>query len=66
MDEEIFMIRARRCLRCGRLLTSQEAVENGYGCRCKELAVAEERAKEPIPGQLSILDLFKEDQNGQQ
>lgn len=30
MDGEIFTIRARRCKRCGRLLTSAEAVEKGY------------------------------------
>lgn len=39
MDGEIFTIRARRCKRCGRLLTSAEAVEKGYGVwlpvRCK-------------------------------
>ena len=34
MDGEIFTIRARRCKRCGRLLTSAEAVEKGYGCQC--------------------------------
>lgn len=29
MDGEIFTIRARRCKRCGRLLTSAEAVKKG-------------------------------------
>lgn len=33
MDGEIFTIRARRCKRCGRLLTSAEAVEKGYGVK---------------------------------
>lgn len=32
--DEVFTIQARRCKRCGRLLTSQEAVERGYGCQC--------------------------------
>lgn len=35
MDGEIFTIRARRCKRCGRLLTSAEAVEKGLPVRCK-------------------------------
>ena len=34
MDDEIFTILVRRCKRCGRLLTSKEAVERGYGCQC--------------------------------
>ncbi len=37
MDGEIFTIRARRCKRCGRLLTSAEAVEKRVWLpvRCK-------------------------------
>lgn len=58
MTGEIFTVRARRCLRCGRLLTSCEAVENGYGCRCRELADAEKRAKEPLPGQMNIMEFL--------
>ncbi|MDO4330325.1 MAG: DUF6011 domain-containing protein [Lachnospiraceae bacterium] len=50
MDGEIFTIRARRCKRCGRLLTSKEAVERGYGCQCAAKAKAEEVAKAPLPG----------------
>lgn len=48
MDGEIFTIRARRCKRCGRLLTSAEAVEKGYGCQCAAKAQAEEDEKKPI------------------
>jgi len=65
MDDEIFTIKARRCLRCGRLLTSDEAIREGYGCRCKELADAEARALEPLPGQMTIMDYFKEDRYGE-
>lgn len=54
--DEVFTIKARKCLRCGRILTSQEAIENGYGCRCKELADAATREKEPLPGQLDIYE----------
>lgn len=59
MNNEIFTIRARRCKRCGRLLTSAEAVEKGYGCQCAAKAKAEENAQKPIPGQMTIEDLFK-------
>lgn len=59
MDGEIFTIRARRCKRCGRLLTSAEAVEKGYGCQCAAKAQAEEDEKKPIPGQMTFDDLFK-------
>lgn len=55
---EIFTIRARKCLRCGRLLTSAEAVELGYGCRCAELAEAERREKEPLEGQIDIYEVL--------
>lgn len=59
MSNEIFTIRARRCKRCGRLLTSAEAVEKGYGCQCAAKARSEENAQKPIPGQMTIEDLFK-------
>lgn len=54
--DEIFIIKARRCKRCGRLLTSEKAVRDGYGesCRCK--AKKEERENEPLPGQISMFD----------
>ena len=59
MDGEIFTIRARRCKRCGRLLTSKEAVERGYGCQCAAKEKAEEVAKAPLPGQMNIEDFLK-------
>lgn len=36
---DVFMVRARRCKRCGGLLTSAQAVADGYGhvCKMKEL-----------------------------
>ena len=66
MNDDIFMIEARRCKRCGRLFTSKEAVERGYGCQCAEKARREKREKQPIPGQRSIFDYLtdeKEEQN---
>jgi DNA-directed RNA polymerase subunit RPC12/RpoP len=61
MNDEVFTIRARRCKRCGRLLTSKEAVEKGYGCQCAEKVLAEEREAAPLPGQMTIYDLIKND-----
>lgn len=52
----IFLIQARKCKRCGRLLTSREAVMRGYGCQCAAKARQEEREKEPLPGQLTFFD----------
>ena len=33
-DDEVFQIPARRCKRCGGLLTSQQAIADGYGHTC--------------------------------
>lgn len=60
-DSEIFQIPARRCKRCGRLLTSRKAVELGYGCQRLRKEQEEARAKEPIPGQMNLLDDFGEE-----
>ena len=62
MKDGVFMIQARRCKRCGRLLTSKEAVDRGYGCQCAEKARREENAKKPIPGQSTIFDFIEGDQ----
>ena len=42
---DVFMVRARRCKRCGGLLTSAQAVADGYGhvCKMKELQKPQER-----------------------
>lgn len=61
MDDGIIYIKARRCKRCGRLLTSEEAVERGYGCQCAMKAKAAEEEKEPVPGQRSIFDYISEE-----
>ena len=56
LSDEVFTIEARKCKRCGRLLTSHEAIMKGMGCRCQEKAQREARAYEPIPGQMDIYD----------
>jgi hypothetical protein len=58
MSGGVFTIRARKCLRCGRLLTSPEAIEKGYGCQCLSKAKAEKKAAEPVSGQLTFFDLM--------
>lgn len=65
MQDGIFTIQARRCKRCGRLLTSKEAVECGYGCQCAEKARREEQEKQPIPGQRSIFDYLSDEEENE-
>lgn len=62
MDDEIFTVKARRCRRCGRLLTSSKAVEAGYGeaCRCK--VKKEEADRQPFSGQIELSDILKSEQ----
>lgn len=62
MDDGIFTIQVRKCKRCGRLLTSKEAVERGYGCQCAKNARKEEEAQKPIPGQRNIFDYLKDEE----
>ena len=53
-DDEVFTVLARRCKRCGGLLTSKQAVADGYGHVCKIKAFEEARTKRPIEGQLTL------------
>lgn len=62
MSEEIFTIKARRCKRCGGLLTSKKAVKDGYGHTCKMKVRAEAEATKPDPNQLVIFGVL-EDEN---
>lgn len=61
MDEtsDIFTIKARRCKRCGGLLTSKQAVEDGYGHVCKMKTQAELRAAMPDPNQISLFEALE-------
>lgn len=58
-QDDIFTIKARRCKRCGGLLTSKQAVEDGYGHVCKMKTEAEIRAAQPDPNQISLFDALK-------
>lgn len=64
MRDGVFYVQARRCLRCGRLLTGREAIERGYGCRCAEKARKAEEELKPMPGQIDIFSLIEGEQEG--
>lgn len=53
---EIFKITARRCKRCGGLLTSAQAIKDGYGNCCLRKVQQEEQAKEQLKNQCSLFD----------
>ena len=57
---EIVMMPTRRCKRCGRLLLSKEALEKGYGCQCAKHVRQEELDRQPIEGQMSLMDFLTE------
>lgn len=62
-EDEIFTIKARRCKRCGGILTSKQAVEEGYGHVCKMKTKEEEEKRRPIDGQINLLDIFGQERN---
>ena len=51
---EIFTIPARRCKRCGGLLTSDKAIKDGYGPVCRSKACREAAEQEMAKDQLSL------------
>lgn len=62
MGEDIFVIQARKCKRCGRLLTSKDAIERGYGCQCAKKAKKEVDEQAPLPGQRTIFDFIEQEE----
>ena len=59
-EHEVFLVEARRCKRCGGLLTSKQAVADGYGHVCKMKAERERLGEPQIPGQVSMFDFYKD------
>ena len=57
---DIFTIKARRCKRCGRLLTSEKALKTGYGDACACSARKDEKEAEPLKGQMTMFDYEKQ------
>lgn len=51
---EIFHIPARRCKRCGGLLTSEQALKDGYGHTCKMKTRREDQEREAAKDQYSF------------
>lgn len=62
-DGEVFTIPARRCKRCGGLLTSEQALKDGYGSCCLRKMRQEARAKEQFKNQCSLFDREEEQDN---
>lgn len=61
-NKEIFSIPARRCKRCGGILTSQQSLKSGYGPGCLRKMQQERKEKEEQAQLVSLFDL--EQQNG--
>lgn len=56
MEPDIFTIPARRCKRCGGLLTSEKAIREGYGSCCLRKMKQEERDREIAKNQYTLFD----------
>lgn len=55
--KEIFTIPARRCLRCGGILTSEKGIRDGYGPCCLRKMRQEEQEREERALMGSLFDL---------
>lgn len=53
-EEDIFTIKARRCKRCGGILTSKQGIQDGYGPCCLRKIQQEERDREEDKNQYSL------------
>ena len=58
--DSIFQISARRCKRCGGILTSVQGIRDGYGSCCLKKVQQEARAKEEAKNQCSLFDGVEE------
>lgn len=55
-SDEVFTIQARRCKRCGGLLTSSQGIRDGYGPCCLKKIQEERARKEMEKYQCSLFD----------
>lgn len=62
--EEVFTIPARRCKRCGGILTSQQGIRDGYGPCCLKKMRIEEADRKMREMQVSMFDIEEEGQHG--
>lgn len=60
-NDEVFSIQARRCKRCGGLLTSEQAIRIGYGACCLRKMRREEQEKEENKDQITFFDNTEEE-----
>ena len=58
-EADVFQIPARRCRRCGGLLTSRAGLRDGYGPCCLRKMQEEEARKRAMKNQIS---LFQEEE----
>ena len=57
MHDEVFTIPARRCKRCGGLLTSSQGLRDGYGPCCLRKIKQEEADRKMMESQCSLFDM---------
>lgn len=62
--DDIFTSTARRCRRCGGLLTSAQAIRDGYGRTCKMKTHREALAREEMKNQMSLFTADTQDTQG--
>ena len=65
-DNEVFTIPARRCRRCGGLLTSDRGIRDGYGACCLRKMHQEAAAREAMKNQLSLFPMEEDDGSGEE
>ena len=53
-EREVFQIAARRCKRCGGLLTSKQGIRDGYGPCCLRKMAEEAQRREEEKRQYSL------------
>ena len=53
-NDEVFTIAARRCRRCGGLLTSAQGIKDGYGACCLRKMKQEANARRELEDQCSL------------
>lgn len=63
-DEGVFQIAARRCQRCGGLLTSRAGLRDGYGPCCLRKMQEEEARKRAMKNQISLFQDENEEESG--
>lgn len=59
-QKDIFTIPARRCQRCGGILTSEQGLRDGYGPCCLKKLRQEERERKEKERLYSFFDMEKE------